>query len=72
LHCVPDKELTRMKQWLWCAMVALALAPAAALALIPGVPEIAIAAAATLVYGGALLVLRAIPQELLDAVPRLR
>jgi outer membrane receptor protein involved in Fe transport len=29
LHCVPDKELTRMKQWLWCAMVALALAPAA-------------------------------------------
>jgi O-antigen/teichoic acid export membrane protein len=69
--------LTRLQRgfrfpWATLAKVAIALAPAGALALIPGVPDIAIAAVATLVYGGALLVLRAIPQELLDAVPRLR
>jgi len=58
--------------WGTLVKVAIALAPASALALVPGVPQIAIAAAATLVYGAVLLALRAVPQELIDAIPRLR
>jgi len=56
--------------WETAARVVVAIAPAAAVALIPGMPEIVAAVAATVVYGALLLVLRAVPSELLDALPR--
>jgi O-antigen/teichoic acid export membrane protein len=57
--------------WGTVAKVALAAAAAGALALLP-VPAVAIAVLATIVYGGVLLLLRAVPGELLDLVPFLR
>ena len=47
-------------------------AAAAALALIPGLPDMILIAAATLIYGGVLLLLRAIPEELLIELRRVR
>jgi O-antigen/teichoic acid export membrane protein len=58
--------------WPTVLKVAFAIAPAAAVALIPGLPDIAAAVLATIVYAGLLLALRAVPQELLDAIPRRR
>jgi O-antigen/teichoic acid export membrane protein len=46
-----------------------ALVPAGALVLL-GLPDIVTAVLATAVYAGLLFVLRAVPQELIDAVPR--
>jgi O-antigen/teichoic acid export membrane protein len=58
--------------WLTAAKVAVAVAAAGALALVPGLPDIATAALSTIVFAAVLLALRAIPDELLDAVPFLR
>jgi O-antigen/teichoic acid export membrane protein len=52
--------------------IALAAGLAAALALIPGIPQVVLGAGATAVFFALLWVTRGIPQELLDAVPRLR
>jgi O-antigen/teichoic acid export membrane protein len=53
------------------AKVALAVAAGGALTLL-GLPQVVTAALATLVFAAVLLALRAVPDELLDAVPRLR
>jgi O-antigen/teichoic acid export membrane protein len=53
------------------AKVALALVAGGALILL-GLPQVVTAALATLVFGAVLLLLHAIPDELLDAVPLLR
>jgi O-antigen/teichoic acid export membrane protein len=58
--------------WPTVVKVVAALIPAGAVALIPGIPDIVAAVASTVVYGGLLLVLRAVPQELIDAIPRRR
>jgi O-antigen/teichoic acid export membrane protein len=58
--------------WGTVLKVAIAIAPAAALALIPGLPDVVIAVLATIVYAVLLLALRAVPSELLDALPRRR
>jgi O-antigen/teichoic acid export membrane protein len=55
--------------WPTVGKVIVAIAPAAALVLIPGLPDVAVAALATVVYGALLLALRAVPSELLDAIP---
>jgi O-antigen/teichoic acid export membrane protein len=49
--------------------VAVATALAAALALVPDIPQVVLGAAATAVFFVVLLLLRAIPRELIDAVP---
>jgi O-antigen/teichoic acid export membrane protein len=49
--------------------LALAAALAAALVLIPGIPQVVLGAGATLVFFGVLWITRGIPQELLDAIP---
>jgi O-antigen/teichoic acid export membrane protein len=69
--------LVRLEQglafpWSTLGKVVLALAPAAALTLIPALPELVVAGLATIVYGGLLLLLRAVPSELIDALPRRR
>jgi O-antigen/teichoic acid export membrane protein len=56
--------------WGTIAKVAAALAPAAALVLVPGVPDLVVAVLATGVYAGVLLALRAVPSEIMDALPR--
>jgi Na+-driven multidrug efflux pump len=56
--------------WTTLGKVILAIAPAAALALIPGLPDVAVAVLATIVYAVLLLLLRAVPSELIDALPR--
>jgi O-antigen/teichoic acid export membrane protein len=58
--------------WATAAKVALAAAAGGAPALVPGLPDIPTAVAATIVFAAVLLLLRAIPDELLDAVPLLR
>jgi O-antigen/teichoic acid export membrane protein len=52
--------------------VALAAVLAGATVLIPGIPDLVAAALATLIYGGALVVLRAVPPELLAEIRRRR
>ena len=47
-------------------------AAAGSLALLPGLPDLILIAAATLIYGGVLLLLRAVPEELLIELRRLR
>jgi O-antigen/teichoic acid export membrane protein len=52
--------------------LALAAGLAAALALIPGIPQVVLGGGATLVFFGVLWFVHGIPQELLDAIPRPR
>ncbi|MEA2492464.1 MAG: hypothetical protein QOJ29_375 [Thermoleophilaceae bacterium] len=54
--------------WATVGKVALAVAPAGAVAL-TSLPDIVVAAVATLVYAALLFILRAVPQELIDAIP---
>jgi O-antigen/teichoic acid export membrane protein len=56
--------------WGTLAKVGAAVAPGAALVLVPGLPDVVVAALATGIYAGVLLALRAVPSEILDALPR--
>lgn len=58
--------------WGTAGKVAVALVPAAAVWLVPGLGDIPTAIVATVIYAALLLLLKAIPSELIDAIPRRR